>query len=89
MSEESVETETERERERQTDRQTKTERQRERQRQRERDRERERERLCCLTSTDASRPIRDGESVEIMLQPLYRAKVSNVVFYGRSTSTVI
>ena len=87
MSEESVETETERETDRQTDRQR--QRDRERETERETERERERERLCCLTSTDASRPIRDGESVEIMLQPLYRAKVSNVVFYGRSTSTVI
>ena len=31
---------------------------------RERERERERERLCCLTSMEARRPIRDGDEWE-------------------------
>ena len=41
------------------------ERRGERERERDRERERERERVCCLTSTEASRPIRDGDEWEM------------------------
>ena len=39
-------------------------RERGRERGRERERERERERDCCITCTEASRPIRDGDEWE-------------------------
>ena len=54
------EAERERERDRETERDRERQRERERQTDRQRQTERQSERLCCLTSTEASRPTRDG-----------------------------